>query len=67
MADACLFRRLFQAHLILGVENIPAHKQVTRDLWVLVLSGMMGIVINPVASGTYAPTVEGLIQEPHVL
>ena len=50
-----------------GRGNIPAHKQVTRDLWVLVLSGMMDTVINPVASDTYAPTVESLIQEPHVL
>ena len=67
MVDACLFRRLVPAHLILDVENIPAHIQVTRDLWAHVSSGMMGTVINLVASDTYAQTVEGHIQELYVL
>ena len=50
-----------------GGENIPAHRQVTKDPWGHVLNGMMDTMIKPVASGTYVLTVEGHIQEQSVL
>lgn len=67
MVDACLSRRLDQTQSTLERVNIPAHRQVTRDLWGRASNGMMGTVIKLVVSDTYVLIVEDHIQGQYVL